>query len=93
MSHFVKESEEYILMEFTDNEFHQIQDILNKLILTENPEEIFTRDEIEVIVYANKYTNLFFTYALLVSEDIQTHQGQLVGGGIINATSFFILLL
>jgi hypothetical protein len=93
MSHFVKESEEYILMKFTPEEIEKICNILNHLILTENQEEIFTHHDIETIANANKYTNLFFTYALRVSEDIQTHQGELVGGGVINATSFFILLL
>jgi hypothetical protein len=93
MSEFTQESEDYLLIRFTDEEFHQIRDILNKLILTENPEEIFTRDEIEHIAYANKYTNVFFYYALYVSENIQTHQGEMIGGGIKNTVIFFILLL
>jgi hypothetical protein len=103
MSEFTEESEshsesdsdteEYMLIEFTPKEIDKICYILNYLILTDNTHETFTYDDIETISSANKYTNLFFYYALHISEDINTHHGEIVGGGIINATIFFILLL
>lgn len=86
-------TEEYIPIEFTDEEIDQILNILNNLILTNNTRETFTYYDIERITSANKYTNLFFYYALHIGEKIQTSQGKIFGGGIINATIFFILLL
>lgn len=94
MSEFIEELDSYEdIIKFTPEEIKKIVDILNHLILTDNPYERFTHDDIEIIGYANKYTNLFFYYALDVSQNIETHQGEIIGGGVINATIFFILLL
>jgi hypothetical protein len=87
------DTEEYIPIEFTDEEINQIINILTNIILTNNIDETFTYDDITNIANANKYTNLFFYYALHISEDINTHQREIVGGGIKNAIIFFILLL
>jgi len=93
MSKFIKESDEYILIKFTLEEIEKIGHIVNHLLLTENQEEIFTHHDIETIANANKYTNLLFYYALCLGQNIETHQGEKSGGGVINATIFFILLL
>jgi hypothetical protein len=100
MSDFIEESESELdkdIARFTLEEIDKIWNIVNHLILTDNSNEPFTVDDIKHIVHANKYTNLFFSYALLTIEHIESDGEQyvkeIVGGGRRNATLLFILFL
>ena len=78
---------------FTDEEIDEICYILNNLILTENPTEIFTPDDIKELTHENKYTTLFFSYTLYVSNTIKQNGEEIIGGGKRLAIVFFIFLL
>jgi hypothetical protein len=101
MSKFISETNDVDINEdirqFTDEEIDEIYYILNNLILTEKITHEFTYENIKHIIYANKYTNLFFSYALLTSKHIEVdgkiNEEEILGGGKNNATLFFILLL
>jgi len=96
MSNFIEESDEYIT-QFTREEIDKILHIVNNLILTEKSDKIFTFDDIDYIVHANKYTNLFFSYALLISQHIESDSEksayEILGGGNINTTILLLLFL
>jgi hypothetical protein len=84
MRDIIEESDEYII-QFTTEEIDKVLHIVNHLILTDNSAEIFTFDNIDHIVHANKYTNLFFSYALLISQYIESNGEksayEILGGG------------
>ncbi len=77
------------------SDIEKICHIINTLILTENPSDPFTKDEIETLINANKYLFLFFTELCQgINGDFNIDFDNItVGGGIQNALFFVVALV
>jgi hypothetical protein len=77
------------------SDIEKICHIINTLILTKNPSDPFTKDEIETLINANKYLFLFFTELCQgINGDFNIDVYNItVGGGIQNALFFVVALV